>query len=310
MSATEFGPDLSFEEFFRNMVELLCGKRDPLFQFEKELRLCQLKIWLLQDDPDFKSIRDAAMIFAAAMISRRTVVLRKRNPEDLPDSILQKVLSSPEYVTVFNCGFIAPCTLYSLTLKLSFKHIYEMMKDDADKRRCLNQLTYWRLRLAKTSGFEANLTTGLDAYEAACSVVTGTGPTPPTKQFGRTILKEIRRKRDRREAFLLVADMMFPIISDLDGSRGKMLKMLESQANQSELFREYFARCQTVLGTLGTENPSAATLRAWSGVDAAPIDGLVPLTEKERESLGTYRHVYRPAETTIRANRQRIPKSD
>jgi hypothetical protein len=60
MTVEELGSDLSFEEFFRNMVEVLCGKREPLFRYERELRLCQLKIWLLQDDPDFISIRDAA----------------------------------------------------------------------------------------------------------------------------------------------------------------------------------------------------------------------------------------------------------
>jgi hypothetical protein len=218
-------------------------------------------------------------------------------------------LSSSEYLALFNFGFVAPRTLY-LTLNLSFQHIDEMAKRDANKRRCLNQLTYWRLRLAKTSGLEANVTTGLDVYEAARSVAAETGLTPPTKKVGRTILKKIRRERVRREAFLLVADMMFPTISEFQGSRVNMLKMLRSQANRPDLFRDYFARCQTAVEALGTDNPSAATLKAWSGVDAAPMDGLVPLTEKERESLGIYRHVHHPAETTIRADRHSMPKSN
>jgi hypothetical protein len=182
MSATELRSDLSFEEFFRNMVEVLCGKRDPLFRYEKELRLCQLKIWLLQDDPDFISIRDAALIFAAAMISKQIVILHKKNPEDLPYSILQQVLRSSEYRTLFNFGFVTPCTLYSLTLNLSFQHINEMANEDADKRRCLNQLTYWRLRLAKTDGFKAGVKAGIDAYEAARSVATEADLTLPTKK--------------------------------------------------------------------------------------------------------------------------------
>jgi hypothetical protein len=184
-----------------------------------------------------------------------------------------------------------------------------MANEDADKRRCLNQLTYWRLRLAKTDGFKAGVKAGIDAYEAARSVATGTGLTPPTKTIGRTILKKVRRERDRREAFLLVADMIFPVISEFTGSRVKMLKMLSNQANQPELFRNYFGRCQTALEALGTDNPSAATLRAWSGVDALPMDDIRPLTEKERESLGIFPSVRRSAETTLRAHRQSVPRS-
>ena len=161
MTVEELGSDLSFEEFFRTMVEVLCGKRDPLFRYERELRLCQLKIWLLQDDPDFISIRDAALIFAAAMISKQIVILRKKNPEDLPSSILLRTLKNSAYRTLFNFGFVTPCTLYSLTLNLSFQHINEMANEDADKRRCLNQLTYWRLRLAKTDGFKAGVKAAL-----------------------------------------------------------------------------------------------------------------------------------------------------
>jgi hypothetical protein len=80
--------------------------------------------------------------------------------------------------------------------------------------------------------------------------------------------------------------------------------MLKSQADQPELFRDYFARCQTVVEALGTDNPSAATLRAWSGVDAALIDSIVPLTAEERVSLGLYGQSRRSAETTSRASRQ------
>jgi hypothetical protein len=103
--------------------------------------------------------------------------------------------------------------------------------------------------------------------------------------------------------------MMFPAISEFTGNRGKMLKMLSNQANQPELFRNYFARCQTAVEALGMENPSAATLRAWSGVDPLPMDDILPLTEEERESLGIYPSVRRSAETTLRAHRQSVPRS-
>jgi hypothetical protein len=95
------------------------------------------------------------------MISKQIVILRKKNPEDLPSSILLRILKNSAYRTLFNFGFVTPCTLYSLTLNLSFQHINEMANEDADKRRCLNQLTYWRLRLAKTDGFKAGVKAAL-----------------------------------------------------------------------------------------------------------------------------------------------------
>jgi hypothetical protein len=178
----ELGSDLSFEEFFRNMVEVLCGKRDPLFRYERELRLCQLKIWLLKDDPDFKSVQGATLIFAAALISRRMVVLRKKNLEGLPSAILLRILKNSAYRNLFDFGFIAPRTLYSLALNLSFHDINEMAHTDADKRRCLNELTQWRLRLAKTDGFKAGVKAGIDAYEAARSVAMEADLILPTKK--------------------------------------------------------------------------------------------------------------------------------
>jgi hypothetical protein len=42
----------SFDELLRATVEVLCGQRAPLFRYEKELRLCQLKIWLFDDVDD------------------------------------------------------------------------------------------------------------------------------------------------------------------------------------------------------------------------------------------------------------------
>jgi hypothetical protein len=119
MSPKELLSDASFEEFFRHMVEVLCGKRDPLFRYERELRLCQLKVWLLEDDDDLKSVQNATMIFAAALISRRMIVLRNKN-EGLPSSVFKRVLRNSGYRTLFNFGFVAPGTLYSLTRILSF----------------------------------------------------------------------------------------------------------------------------------------------------------------------------------------------
>jgi hypothetical protein len=156
---------------------------------------------------------------------------------------------------------------------------------------------------------KAGVNAGIDAYEAARSVATEADLTLPTKKIGRTNLIKIHSMRARREAFLLVADMIFPVISEFVGSRVKMLKMLSNQAKQPELFRNYFGRCQTALEALGIDNPSAATLRAWSGVDALPMDDILPLTKEERESLGIFASVRRSAETTHRAHRQGVPRS-
>ena len=119
------------------------------------------------------------------------------------------------------------------------------------------------------------------------------------------MLKRFHKARARREAFLFVATTACPNIIEITPNPAKMLRLLDHQAKQTELFKGYFARCQTALELLQEKNPAAATLRGWSGVDPIPLDDVEPITEQERDSLGLYPEGRRSAETTTRAKRQK-----
>jgi hypothetical protein len=286
--------DTSFDEWLRNTVELLCAKRAPLFRFERELRLCQLKVWLLDVGDDLISVRRTAMTFTAAIIGRMMARIRQKRPHHSPGVRLMTALSG--HMMLFNFTFHPPLHLYSLYKTYSFTAVSNKAAKDAEKIRCLNEVTGWRLRLAKTAGLKQTLTAGLDAYDAART---------PAKDYGKNKLKRFHKARARREAFLFVATTTCPQILEIMPSFPKMLRLLNEQAKQTELFKGYFARCQTALELLQIENPSAATLRGWSGVDPIPLDDVEAITEDEQETLGLYPEQPRPAKTTRRAKRQK-----
>ena len=297
----EIEPDQSFEEWLRHTVEVQCAERDPLFRFERELRLCQLKTWLLDVGDDLSAVRRTAMTFAAAMIARRMARILPKHPHGSPTHLPPNIrliiaVSDANYGSLLNFAFPSPRHLYSLYTSYSFKQVSDWAAKDANEIRCLNELTKWRLRLAKTEGFKPTLNAGLDAYEAARD---------PDKDFGTTKLKGFHKARARREAFLFVATTACPDIIELAPNAPKMLRLLNEQAKQTELFRGYFARCQTALDLLQIENPSAATLRGWSGVDPIPLDDVQPITKDEQDSLRLYPEGRRSAETTKRAKRQK-----
>lgn len=307
----EIDLDTSFDEWLRKTVELLCAQRFPLFQLESELRLCQLKAWLLDDvKKDLISVRRTAMTFAAARLAARTNKIRRTRPQEPPSSRLMIALRDPDLGILFDFAFPPPLHLYSLLLEsLSFKQVFDWAAADADEIRCLNDLTRWRLRLAKTEGFKPTLNAGLYAYkaarQAAGSLPKDTPDKKRDKKHARTTVSGTHRARARREAFLFVATTACPDILEITPNAVKMLRLLNEQAKQTELFQGYFARCQTALELLQIENPSAATLRGWSGVDAIPLDETLPITKDEQESLGLYPEHPRPAKTTKRAKRQK-----
>jgi hypothetical protein len=292
----EIEPDRSFEEWLRKTVEVLCAQRPPLFRFESELRLCQLKAWLLAEGDDLATVRRIAMTFAAAMIGRRMAQVRRKRNGEAPSSHLIIALKNPDFRILFDFAFPPPSNLYSLATGYSMKDVSDWPAADADKIRCLNELTRWRLRLAKTERFKPTPRAGLDAYEAARN---------PDNDFGITKVKEFHTGRARREAFLYVATTACSEILEITPSPSKILQLLKEQANQTELFKRYFARCQTALELLEEKNPAAATLRAWSGVEAVPLDDVEPITKDEQESIGLYPKPPRPAKTTKRAKRQK-----
>jgi hypothetical protein len=150
-SKPEIEPDQSFEEWLRKTVELLCAKRAPLFRFESELRLCQLKAWLLDDAKDLISVRQTAMTFAAAMIGRRMARIRPKHPHESPTHFppnirLMIAVIDANYGSLLNFAFPPPRHLYSLYTSYSFKQVSDWAAADADKIRCLNELTRWACR--------------------------------------------------------------------------------------------------------------------------------------------------------------------
>ena len=67
-----------------------------------------------------------------------------------------------DQMMLFNFASPPPLNLYDLLLKsLSFKDVCHWAAKDADEIRCLNELTRWRLRLARTEGFKPTLNAGL-----------------------------------------------------------------------------------------------------------------------------------------------------
>jgi hypothetical protein len=102
-----------------------------------------------------------------------------------------------------------------------------------------------------------------------------------------------------------VATTACPDILEITPNAIKMLRLLDEQAKQTELFRDYFARCQTALDLLQEKNPFGATLRGWSGVDPIPLEDVEPITEREQDALGLYPEGRRSAETSKRAKRQK-----
>ena len=104
----EITPDTSFDEWLRKTVELLCAQRPPLFRLESELRLCQLKAWLLDDvKKDLISVRRTAMTFAAARIAARTNKIRRTCPQEPPSSRLIKALRDPDLGTSLRFRFLS-----------------------------------------------------------------------------------------------------------------------------------------------------------------------------------------------------------
>ncbi len=303
----EIEPDRSFEEWLRHTVELLCAKRASLFRFERELRLYQLKAWLLGAGNDLSAVRRTAMTFTAAIIGRMMARIRPKRPHHSPGVRLITALS--DQMMLFDFAFPPPRSLYALYESYSFKQLFDRAAEDAKDINCLNELTRWRLRLAKTEGLKPTLNTGLFAYKAARKAAGSLPKDAPDKKrhkkHARTTVSRVHRARARREAFLFVATTACPYILEITPSAVKMLRLLEEQAKQTELFKGYFARCQTALELLQEKNPSAATLRGWSGVDAIPLDDVEPIAEQERESLGLYPEGRRSAETTKRAKRQK-----
>jgi hypothetical protein len=303
--------DPSLEEFLRKSVELLCGRRKVEFQYEKELRLCQFKVWLLEDDKDLNSIRDGGMIFAAMAVSAKMRDMRAKHIGSSPSAILESVLKVPAFRLLFDYGFADPKTLYDLSKKLPVALIHDSALESASDVSSLNMLTLWRLRIAKTVGLTTSLAKGVKAHMTAIEDAAeeeGKAASVKGKRKDKVLrdtrIREIHRDRVNREAFLYVASGYCPEILDFPRRPGEVLTVLTRQAKEAELFQKYFALCQSALGLLEVKSPSAATLGGWSGVPALPLDDVAAIPDEDQDRLGLKAMERRPAEETKRSRRQ------
>jgi hypothetical protein len=94
-----------------NMFRVLSGFRISKFEYEPELRLFQLKIWLLSDDDDSRSLNDSAALFASIMLRRRIHLHHKRSPEATPSELIDAVFKKQAFRELYDLAFRIPAPL-------------------------------------------------------------------------------------------------------------------------------------------------------------------------------------------------------
>ena len=101
-----------------NVFRVLSGARDPEFVFEPELRLFQLKIWLLSDDDDTRSLNDSAALFASIMLRRRIRLDHRRSPKATASELIDTVFKREDYRELYDAAF------HRLALPIIFRSIF------------------------------------------------------------------------------------------------------------------------------------------------------------------------------------------
>lgn len=304
------GRDLPLQEFLREVVEVLCGTREQGFRYEKQLRLCQFKLWLLGYGVHWRALRQGGMIYAAAMISKKMRLLSKKRPDDLQGALLQRTLNDPSYRHLFDSVFLHPHTLYDLSECSSFETVRDYVTAHKRHVRDLNELTHWRLRIASTRGLTTALNKAYNAYEAVRvweneeNVRRGIKRDEEAQKLSSATLKGLHEKLESREPFLFAAFRYFPEIAKISPNRVQMLKLLDMQAKDEELFRNYFGCCQSVLSLLQIETPSAAIIKSWCGAEPVALDDVLPIPEDHQDWLGVKEAKRRSPESTAKTVRQ------
>jgi hypothetical protein len=302
--------DLSLQEFLRAVVEVLCETRKPEFRYEKQLRLCQFKVWLLSYGSHWKSVRRGGMIYAAAMIGRKMRWLRKKYPDELQGPLLKRTMTISDYRCLFDSVFIYPDTLYNLSECPSFESFCDDVISNKKHIQDLNELTHWRLKIAVTRGLTTALNKAYNAYDAKRAredeenKKRGIIPDKEKRKLSKHTISNEHEFRGSREPFLFVAYNSVPGICEVASTPTKMLALLDKQVEDPELFRNYFGRCQSVLSFLQIDTPSAGTLQSWSGAERVPLDDVLPIPEEEQDWLGVKESQRRSAKQTAKALRQ------
>ena len=142
---------------FADMFRVLSGARDRAFRYEPELRLFQLKVWLLSDDDDSSLIKNSAVLFASIMLRRRIRLDHRDLPEATPSYFISAVLKRKAYRDLYDAAFPYPCTPYSLSLKLSLAKLRREFRESEKEIDHLNRLTELRLRLHATERYQSSL---------------------------------------------------------------------------------------------------------------------------------------------------------
>jgi hypothetical protein len=279
-----------------DVFRVLSGTRKPKFLFEPELRLFQFRIWLLSDDDDDRSLKDAAALFASIMLRRRIRLDRKRSSEATPSELIDGVFERKAYRDLYDEAFPYPRTPYTLSLNLSLPHFRDEFKESREEIAHLNRLTELRLRLHGTKGYPSSLN---KAYELESKL-----RREERTGFARTNLGKIHRARQPREAFLFVAEHYDPALLLFEPKLNGLPKELHKEAVEQERFKNLFCRTITALEALTPKGISAAELRKWTMLNSVPLDIIKPFSKAELDSVGFYPTLRRSAETTHAGKRQ------
>jgi hypothetical protein len=281
-----------------DMFGVLSGACDPKFHYEPELRLFQLKVWLLSVDDDPSSLNDSAVLFASIMLRRRIRLDHKCSPEATPSELIHAVLKRKAYRELYDAAFPYPSTPYSLSLKLSLMHLRGEFNGSRDAIDYLNQLTELRLRLHATEGYQFSLNA---AQELDVKLKKGkrTG-------FARTNIAGVHRARQTREAFLFVAKHYDLAFLKFETKIGQLFKELHTEVADRERFKKLFGRAITALEVLKPKKLTAEQIREWTELESIPLDVIKPFNKAELDEVGVFQISRRAAETT-RIGKQQTP---
>jgi hypothetical protein len=279
-----------------DVFRVLSGIRDSKFEYEPELRLFQLKIWLLSDDDDSRSLNDSAALFASIMLRRRIRLQHKRSPGATPSEVIDAVFEKQAFRELYDIAFPYPRTPYFLSLKLSLVHLRGEFKKSRDAIAYLNQLTELRLRLHATEGYPSSLNAALD-LDGKFREGTRTG-------FARTNLAEVHRARQTREAFLFVAKHNASALLQFKTKLDQLFKELHAEVADREPFKKLFGCAINALVVLKPKGLTAGQIREWTRLDPIPLDVIKPFTKSELDMVGFFPTFRRAAETTRASKRQ------
>lgn len=266
-------------ETLRPIITVLCGTRDPAFDYEDLLSLFQFKLWLQQEFDDTQCFSDAAAQFAMMTLTREFNLLRGRQPELPPSQALIQILNEEMTAKLFNASMNRKGLFYNLYNDLSLAQFAENFDVQRSKIQSLNVLTTLRLWICKTPDIAHTLTQALDAYERGCKKY--------EYKYGRTNIAAFERNRRNRVAFLWVASQFDTWIFEIADSRTDMRKVLRKQIRKVGDLKQYFAKCAFVCQLLLKEDKPTVRfplIHQWAGVEPVEsIDGITPLSEDEKE---------------------------